>query len=269
MIKSRRQLLFSETSVKPFNDPDLFNIFFDKQKTYDNLSTYAIPTVSVKTNTLKSINSACKNLTKLIHQHQGLTDFNSDIVMKDRFGAGGRYVFKFKSNKSKDMLAIVNKNPHISFIIQPFVNSISTPTDIRFIYLNGKIVQSYIRVAKSGEFRCNEHLGGLLTYLPLKDMSPSLVAKSALIANIINKKHSLFALDFIVSGSNNAYLLEGNTSPGLDWNVALTKNETEAKKLIQLVVSELAVRSKLRITRTYNAPVLPVEPENQDWQWAH
>jgi glutathione synthase/RimK-type ligase-like ATP-grasp enzyme len=243
-IKSRRQLLFSETSVKPFNDPDLYDLFFDKQLTYENLSKYTIPTVSVKNNTLKSIYNACQTLTKLIRQHQDLTDFNSDIIMKDRFGAGGRHVYKFKSNRSKDMLAIANKNPNISFVIQPFIPSVSAPTDIRFIYLMGKIVQSYIRVAAAGEFRCNEHQGGLLTYLPLAQIPPALVAKSSLIADILDKNYSLFALDFIISNNGNTYLLEGNTGPGLDWDTNLKTNEIEAKKLIRLVVSELAVRVK-------------------------
>jgi glutathione synthase/RimK-type ligase-like ATP-grasp enzyme len=164
--------------------------------------------------------------------------------MKDRFGAGGRHVYKFKSDQSTDMLAIANKNPHISFIIQPFITSVSAPTDIRLVYLMGRIVQSYIRVAKSGEFRCNEHQGGLLTYLTLAEIPPLLVAKSSLIAKILDKKCSLYALDFIISNHGNTYLLEGNTGPGLDWNVSLKKNETEAKKLIQLVVSELFVRAK-------------------------
>lgn len=168
--------------------------------------------------------------------------------MKDRFGAGGHHVYKFKSDQFKSMLATANKNPHISFIIQPFITSISAPTDIRLVYLMGQIVQSYIRVAAAGEFRCNEHQGGLLTYLSLAEISPLLIVKSNLIAEILNKKYSLYALDFITSNHGNTYLLEGNTGPGLDWNVDLKVNETKAKKLINLVVAELAVRAKTQLS---------------------
>jgi D-alanine-D-alanine ligase-like ATP-grasp enzyme len=65
------------------------------------------------------------------------------------------------------------------------------------------------------------------------------------VAEILNKKCSLYTLDFIVSNSGNAYLLEGNTNPGLDWNVNLPENEIEAKKLINLVVEELKNRVRL------------------------
>jgi len=250
-IKSRRQLLFSSADVKPFNSPDLFNLFFDKQKTYDKLPKYSIPTISLKENSLQSINDACLTLTKLVYCHPDSDDFSHDLIMKDRFGAGGRHVYKFSPGQSEDMLAVTRKNSNISFIIQPFTKFDSgfsylncpASTDIRLIYLNGKVVQSYIRVARPGDFRCNEHQGGLLTYLSLKEIPPSLVAKSSLIAKILNKKCSLYALDFIISNNGNSYLLEGNTGPGLDWNTSLIENETKAKKLIRLVVKELATRA--------------------------
>ena len=173
--------------------------------------------------------------------------------MKDRFGAGGRHVYKFKSGESQNMLAAMERNTHVSYIIQPFAmfdkgfsyKKCLASTDIRLIYLKGKIVQSYIRVAKSGDFRCNEHQGGLLTYLSLDEIPASLVAKSSLIAKLLNKKCSLYSLDFIMSNSGVPYLLEGNTGPGLDWNMSLKKNEREAKKLIRMVVRELGARSIL------------------------
>jgi len=251
-IKSRRQLLFSSAQVKPFNDPDLFNLFFDKQKTYEKLSEYSIPTIPLRGNTLQSINNACKTLTKLMCTHPGSKDFSTDIVMKNRFGAGGRRVYKFKTGQSENMLAVIRRNTKISYIIQPFAKfdqgfsyrNCPASTDIRLIYFNGKIVQSYIRVAKPGDFRCNEHRGGLLTYLSLKEIPPAVVAKSGLIAKILNKNCSLYALDFVISNYGNIYLLEGNTGPGLDWNMSLKRNEIEAKKLIRRIVKELTVRAK-------------------------
>lgn len=247
--KQLRRLLFSSPQVKPFNDPNLFNLFFDKQKTYQKLSKHSIPTIPLVGDDIKSIKNACARLTKLTNLHKTSADFSTDIVMKDRFGAGGRRIYKFKKNQSKDMQKIIHKNTNISYIIQPFVkfdkgftfHNQSAPTDIRLIYLNGKIIQSYIRVAKPDEFRCNEHQGGLLTYLSLDKIPLSLVVKSNLIAKILNKNHSLFTLDFIISNNGNAYLLEGNTSPGLDWNASIKKNIIEGKKLIKLIVRELFV----------------------------
>ena len=81
-----------------------------------------------------------------------------------------------------------------------------------------------------------------MTYLSIKELPKALVTKSNLIAKILDKKCSLFSLDFIISNNGNAYLLEGNTGPGLDWNMSILKNEVKSKKLIRLVVKELAIR---------------------------
>jgi hypothetical protein len=251
-IKSRRKLLFSSEEIKSFNDPELFDLFFDKQRTYEDLSDYSIPSVSLEGKTMADVSNACETLTKLMGNYKDKSDFSDDIVMKDRFGAGGRHIYKFKKGQLDKMFAIVHKYSKISFIIQPFANfdkgfnfrGIPVSTDIRFIFLNGKIVQSYIRTAKSGDFRCNEHQGGSLTYLSLEEISSKLVNQAKLIAEEINKQ-SLYALDFIVSNNGNVYLLEGNTGPGLDWNMELSKNEIEAKILINLIIEELVVRVEI------------------------
>lgn len=249
--KKIRKLLFSSTTVKPFNDKVLFDLFFDKQKTYESLSAHAIPTISLVENNLASIDEACNALEKIMSTHTGIKDFSRDIVLKDRFGSGGQNVYKFQANQAKDMLSVMDKNANISFIIQPFVkfdkgfshNNLPASTDIRLIYLGGKIVQSYIRVAKSKEFRCNEHQGGSLTYLSLREIPKALIRKANVIAKSLNKQHSLYSLDFIISNNGNIYFLEGNTGPGLDWNLALKDNATKAKKLIRLIVQELVTRS--------------------------
>lgn len=241
-LKLARQLLFSSPQIKPFNDPRLYNLFFDKHLTYKKLSKFAIPTISLDRHTLEGITKSCQSLVKLTNSHRDSLDFGSDIIMKDRFGAGGRRVYKFGQGQPKNMLAVAKRHPGISYIIQPYINSAS-PTDTRLIYLNGKIVQTYTRVAKEGEFRCNEHQGGLVTYNSVGEISPSLTQFSNSIAKILRNNNSLFTLDFLTSNNGNTYLLEGNTGPGLDWNVGIKKNEFEAKKLIRIVVGELAARS--------------------------
>ncbi len=251
-VKARRELLFSNKDIKPFNNPELYNLFFDKQKTYDKLEKYAIPTVSIGKSTIENMDVACQKLVDLMLIHCGINDFNSDVIMKDKFGSGGNGIYKYKINMRQEMVNEAKKHPNTTYIIQPFAkfdtgflfkNNLES-ADIRLIFLGGKIVQSYIRVAKTGDFRCNEHQGGLLTYLNLNELPLDVVLKAMEVAEILDKKCSLFTLDFIVSNSGNAYLLEGNTGPGLDWNQNLPQNEIEAKKLINLVVGEL----KLRIT---------------------
>ncbi len=252
--RSLRKLLFSTARVQPFNDPSLFKLFFDKQKTYDFLSNHAIPTISLLNAEISSITSACKSLVQIMDKHSGNNDFSHDIIMKDRFGAGGQHVYKFKSFETDKMADVASLNSKVKFILQPFAkfdkgftyNNLPSSTDIRLIYLGGKVIQSYIRIAKPNEFRCNEHQGGTLTYLELSEIPKLLIDKANTIATQLNKKHSLYSLDFIITNNGNTYFLEGNTGPGLDWNVDIKENTLRSKQLIRLLAKEL----KNKIQRT-------------------
>lgn len=265
LIKSKRQQLFSTPAIFPFNNPFLFDLFFDKQKTYDTLPLHTIPTVSLIQNTSESVNSALKSLKKLIDNSSHSKDFNQKVVLKDRYGAGGKRIYQFTFTQIPQILAVISRHPDISFIIQPLVKfdqgfiyqKISAPTDIRLIYLNGEIVQSYIRIAKKGEFRCNEHQGGSLIYVTSHQIPKKLITVSNKIAQSLTDKSSLFALDFIISNHGHVYLLEGNTSPGLDWNLKNPINEIEAKKLIQLIVKDLSLRTKVSLMPVYKPNLSP------------
>jgi hypothetical protein len=249
----RRQLLFSDKSIQPFNHPELYNLFFDKQKTYDALSGHSIPTLSIDNTSPSSVESKCAQMVLLMSSHSGNQDFTTDLIMKDRFGAGGRNVYKIDLADQDKINRIALRHPKINFIIQPFAKfdqgysyqDLPSSTDIRLIFLKGKIIQSYLRVAKTGDFRCNEHQGGSLVYVNIDQIPSAVVTKAIKISQILQKSCSLYALDFIITNSGNIYLLEGNTGPGLDWNMNLSKNEIEAKKLIQLVVSELSLRASI------------------------
>ncbi|MEK7188590.1 MAG: ATP-grasp domain-containing protein, partial [Patescibacteria group bacterium] len=264
-IRTSRKLLFSSKRVKPFNNPYIFNLFFDKQKTYIKLHKYSIPTVAIIDSTRQSIYRACKTLKEIMSKHPHQNDFSDEVIMKNRFGAGGRKVHKFKANKTKGMMVQMKRHEKISYIIQPFVKfdkgfsykNSPVSADIRLIYLGGKIIQTYIRMAKTGDFRCNEHQGGSLKYISRNEVPQEVKNLSNKIANVLNKKSSLYALDFVISNNGNIYLLEGNTGPGLDWNLSIKENEIEAKKLIRIIVKEL-----VRLKETYNGLVdMPLADE--------
>lgn len=249
--KKKREILFSSDKILPYNSPNLVSLFFDKQKTYDALSVHSIPTITLKKNTPKSIKKACSDLAKILLDHPDSNDFTADIIMKDRYGAGGNQIYKFKSNESDSMSTTMLDNSLISFIIQPFtkfdqgfiLNNLPTSTDIRLIYLGNKIIDSYIRTARPDDFRCNQHQGGTLTYLTQKEIPKKVLTKSNLIAKTIDMKNSLYSLDFIVSNSGNPYLLEGNSAPGLDWNTNIKRENINAKKFIRTIIKDLASRN--------------------------
>ena len=257
-ITASRNLLFSSKEVAPFNDPYLFDLFFDKQKTYTKLSAFSIPTVTIEDRTHGSIEKACKTLKEIMARHPQQNDFSDEIIMKDRFGAGGIHVYKFKAGQYGKMMASMKKHMNISFILQPFAKfdkgfryqNAYISADIRLIYLGKKIIQTYIRIAKAGDFRCNEHQGGILKYISKREVPSEVVIHSNKIARLLNNKRSLIALDFVISNHGNVCLLEGNTGPGLDWNLSIKENEIEAKKLIRIIVHELIKRVRVPIDTT-------------------
>ncbi|OGM10701.1 hypothetical protein A2Z22_05335 [Candidatus Woesebacteria bacterium RBG_16_34_12] len=270
-----RKLLFSSYEVKPFSHPYIFNLFFDKQQTYKKLHKYSLPTVTIKDATRESIYGACKMLNEIISRHPHKYDFSDEIIMKDRFGAGGLHVYKFKTNQTKKMMSKMVRNENISYIIQPFAifdkgfiyKNSEVAADIRLIYLGGNIIQTYVRMAKTGDFRCNEHQGGTLKYIPQSQVPMNVIITSNKIAKILNKKSSLFALDFIISNNGNIYLLEGNTGPGLDWNLSIKKNEIEAQKLIRIIIKELVrlVGLPILISKKETHKILTEVPINGEY----
>lgn len=245
-----RHLLFSHTNVASFNSYSLFKLFFDKLKTYRKVASDAIPTVAIHTNSLHGVRVACSALKKICRDHPQSKDFGEEIILKDRYGAGGRHIFKIAAGNYSEIKSLLAKHPTLSFIIQPLLNfdrglmykGNHLASDIRLIFLSGKIVSCYLRIAESGDFRCNQHQGGTLIYLDKSELPKSVLKKSLSIARVLNKKSSLFTLDFLVANSGNPYLLEGNTGPGLNWDENDVLDQKESKKLIRAIVKQLARR---------------------------
>jgi len=261
--KERRQILFSKSKIRPFNSQKLFDLFYDKLATYKRLKQFTVPTVPVKNHSLAKVNEAIKALRLLIARHPHKNDFSDLIVVKDRFGAGGNNIFRVnRYNQSVRIFRIIQKHKKVSFALQPFVNfekgyryrNFSGYIDIRIIYLRGHFVQAYIRTAKEKDFRCNEHQGGSLIYITKRDIPAKVLRLSEKIVTTLREDKALFALDFVVTNNGNIYLMEGNNGPGIDWNLTLKKNERQAKRLIRLIVGELAKRATRLETKNITAP---------------
>ncbi len=266
--KDRRETLLSDVKIKTFNDSRLYSLFFDKNKTYEELKMFTVPTVAMTSGSDDSIDQKISSLKEMVLLHPHFKDFSKRFILKDRYGAGGNNIFCIDDIDSrKQVKTILAENKSIQFIFQPFLEfdtgysykEFSGFIDIRLIYLEGKIIQAYIRVAKKDEFRCNEHQGGTLEYIPLKDLPKKVLDLSAQIATLLDCNNTLYALDFVISNNGNIYLIEGNTGPGLDWNLSRKKNEQMAKKLIRLIVENLAEKIKLRRAHVLSLEV-PLNP---------
>ena len=245
-----RDVLFSSRKIIPFNDDELFNTFFDKLQTYKELAEYAIPTIQVNSSALQDIDVAYKKLQLLVKNAAFAEDFSTDIVLKDRFGAGGNHVYKLTENFIQEIHEIMTANSDIHFILQPFLTfdqgfsyqGEKSTTDIRLIFQYNAVLQCYLRIAKTDDFRCNEHQGGQLIYVTEDKIPDSILTIAKKIVRKINKPTSLYALDFAVSNLGRVYFIEGNIGPGVDWNVNKKMNEKMSKSLIRSIVKELAIR---------------------------
>lgn len=252
--KLQRDLLFSLPTVKSYSDTFLFELFFDKQLTHDTLLPFSLPTISLDSSDERSVEKGIALLRSLSNAHYARDDFGRSFILKDRYGAGGNNIFQITKDHNRNIRAIMKANPTISFILQPFISfqkgysykDSNSAIDIRIIFEGEKIVQTYIRMANAGDFRCNEHQGGTLIYTFQKEIPRSVLQCARKIAKFLGKKYALYALDFIVSDRGTIFLLEGNNGPGLDWNLSLKNNEQKSKKLIRVIVKELQARSEIQ-----------------------
>lgn len=260
-LRSKRDMLLASPRVISYSDGFLFDLFFDKQKTHDHLSSFSIPTITIDSDKITEIDALLDALGKITNTHGAKNDFTTSFILKDRFGAGGNSIYKIDSDFAKTIQDILFSNPTKSFILQPFVSfgkgygfkNFVSATDIRIIFEGKKIIQTYVRMAKTNDFRCNEEQGGTLIYTEQKDIPKKVLDSAEEIAKGLDKKNSLFALDFIVTDGGSIFLLEGNNCPGIDWNLELPKNEKKSKELIRIIVKELGVRAGFQKSEFMNS----------------
>jgi len=260
----RLELMTSKKSVYIFSNKEMKNIFLNKLNTYIHFKEYAIPTVAVANPSRLTIAQAKQSLDTVLDHHQYEMDVDDGYILKDQTGSGGYKIYKidFDSIGSEDIMKYYahdkKEKKLLSYIFQPFIDctdgfhfgKYSGFIDLRLILLKQKIIQAYIRVAQQGKFKCNEHQGGELIYIPLSVVPHAVRVMSKMITKqlhtTVDLKHSLYALDFIRSNDGNLYFIEGNTNPGIDWDHAKKINEVKSKELINSIVHELYLITKER-----------------------
>lgn len=257
-----RDMLFSKKNVKAFISSHLFSLFHDKYRTHQELSKYAIPTVAINGNSIIEITKSLEKLKETIKNHANKDDFLENIILKDRYGAGGYNVHQIEKDFAVSIQNIMKEKEKLNYVIQPFVQfengfqykDYKGFTEIRLIYLGQKVVQTYIRVAGDEDFLCNH--GQCAIAISRKDIPRNVISHATKIARQLNKKNALFALDFVVSNNQNVYLLEGNTSPGLGWYSDFPGNEKMNKKMINIISEELSRRVTLYQAQIINQRLL-------------
>lgn len=235
---------YLSTVKKPlpiFQNLQMQSLFDNKLATYQQFPDLVIPTVKIASLTKTGFRAAEKKLLILCQNHPFHKDFNSTVVLKDQYGMGGNNIFKINDNKD---FAKINFDPAANFVLQPLIPATGFAitqytgcTDLRVIICNNKIIQSYMRIAKAGEFRANAIQGGRVVYLTLKQIPQDVLAMINKIKKSLPSKTALYTLDFIKSKNGNLYFIEGNNSPGINWFDR--EDEKRAKQLIRLIIKNL------------------------------
>lgn len=242
--RNRKAANFLSAILKPlklFHNQAMRVLFDNKLETYLKFPNYTIPTVKIDVLTEENISQAKRALSVQCEHHPYRDDFQTNLVLKDQFGMGGTNIFKITNDN--DFLHIPY-NPLTHFILQPFIKAsgfniahCAGDTDLRVIICNNIIIQSYMRIAKAGEFRANAQQGGRVVYLNLSQIPPEVLLMVGEIKQHLPSKTALYALDFIKSDHGHLYFIEGNNSPGINWFDH--EDETRAKQLIRIVVQNL------------------------------
>lgn len=247
---SQRKLLFGSSKIIPFNESGLYDLFFDKLALHDLLYSVTIPSVEVKMGDRESGETAAARLEIIKSVHDNRVDFGQGYVLKDRFGSGGNSIYQIPANNPALITEIVSKNPKTQFILQPMLlftkgfryKNLKKRTEIRLIFMKDKLIQVYLRIAAPNQFLCNGHRGARLVYIPNSRVPTKVRLAAENTIAMLPSHQSLYSLDFVVSDKGNPYLLEGNTGPGLNWDINDRDDIAGAKKIMRAIVAELLER---------------------------
>lgn len=240
------QKLTNDGRVRMFKSPELIHLLRDKLATHQRFPQYSIPTVAVKQLTPTSLCAARQQLELMMPRRTPHTEL---FVLKNRFGIGGAqtHLLDMRDPTWERMLTEEVDHAH-HYILQPFIEcdagfqfgTHSGRIDLRVVLLRGQPIESYIRIAKKGEFRANASQGGAVAYISLAEIPQEVIHVVRSISTELTADAVLYALDFLRSNTGEIYLIEGNDSPGLIW--FNQTDEVRTKKVIDLIVKDIRNR---------------------------
>ncbi|HCC22660.1 TPA: hypothetical protein DF272_00570 [Candidatus Falkowbacteria bacterium] len=211
--------------VKLFNNP-LFRLMFDNKFTQFLMFNEFMPQSMLVNNRAEYLAGLKKMKT-------------AKVVVKPLFGSGGFNILI--EDKSK----LVNKRLVFPVMLQAFVRSydgvpgiegIKGVADLRLVFMNHKLIYSLSRIAKKNSLFTNFHQGATAVIVDKKNISRKIWA----MAREIQKKLRVFteanySLDFIFDHTGKPYLLEMNTTPGMDLLHELGQDKLKEKNLDELI----------------------------------
>lgn len=264
------EMLMRDGNVSLFHNGDLRALLEDKLKTYEAFPDEAIPSVAIDLQDAADIQRAKKELVTLTSQPTYANCFKKEFVLKDRLGAGGMNIFRV--NSEVDVDEIPHKEKKGNYLIQPFIDTSGMKIkgqqgliDLRVILFNGEIIQSYIRIAKKGEYRANTSLGGDINYLQPHEIPKDILEMVTRLNGQLPTNSGVYTFDFIKSANGRLFFIEGNSSPGLHWTTSA--DEIFCKQMMDMIIESMGEKIGLDKQRValMVSPMTPtlLEQENR------
>ncbi len=156
------------------------------------------------------------------------------LIVKLLEGTQGKGVVLAETKKAAESLINAFKSLRANILVQEFVKE-ADGKDIRCFVVNGKVVESMMRIAAPGEFRANIHMGGSAKLIKI---TPEERRIAILAAKTMNLK--VAGVD-IIRGQNGPLLLEVNSSPGLE-GIEGVSSKNIAGMMIEAIEKDLKVK---------------------------
>jgi glutathione synthase/RimK-type ligase-like ATP-grasp enzyme len=155
------------------------------------------------------------------------------VVIKPVYGSGGFGIIideKANINLSEIQYPVLLQEFVISQKGIPGFSEKDEVSDLRLVFTNHKLVYAISRIAKEGSLFTNFHQGASGLIVP-KEKIPSRI--NEMVGKIQNKlkifPQAQYSLDFIFDNDGKAYLVEMNTTPGVDLVTELGDDQTKAE----------------------------------------
>ena len=131
------------------------------------------------------------------------------LIVKLLEGTQGKGVVLAETKKAAKSLIKTFKILRANILVQEFIKE-ADRKDIRCFVVNGKVVESIMRTAPSGESRANIHMGGTAQLIKITPEEQRIEIRAAKTMNL-----KLAGVD-IIRGHHGPLLLEVNSAPGLE-----------------------------------------------------
>jgi len=170
---------------------------------------------------------------------------SSRVVLKPLTESGGKGIQILKKEDVAKSAKI--KGPYLA---QEFIDSSrGVPAfskgihDLRLVFINDKLIYSYIREPKRGSYLANLAQGGTLTIVPknrLPKSLPPMIKHANKIFETFNPR--IFSMDFMFDENKKPWIVELNSMPGLFFTPAEKPSMIRMyKKLLEIFRKELGL----------------------------